>query len=88
MVLGIDISPILNEINSQSTAFSLEFSKLIYEKVMESRKIKEMHEIQEGVENGDAIPFAKKERGYRYMKSKEGLGSQCEYNTCETGVMG
>ncbi len=83
MVLGIDITPILQEINSHSTAFSLEFSKLVYEEVMKSRSIKEMHDIHEGIENGELIPFAKKGKGYKYMKSKEGLDSQCGYNECD-----
>ncbi len=86
MVLGIDISPILNEINNQSSAFSLEFSKLVYEDVMKSRSIKEMHNIHEGVENGEKIPLAKKGKGYKYMKSKEGLDSQCGYNECEVSA--
>lgn len=86
MALNIDITPILSEITSQSSAFSLEFSKLIYEKYIEARSIKELHDIQTGVKKGAKIPLASKGKNYNYMKSKQGLTSQCDFNECDVTV--
>ncbi len=83
---GIDLRPILEEIDSQSSAFSLEFSKIVYEKYINARSINELHRVETGVKKGDKIPLADKGRNYNYMKSKEGLTSQCDFNECEINV--
>ncbi len=39
-----------------------------------------------GVKKGDKIPLADKGKNYNYMKSKEGLTSQCDFNECDVTV--
>ncbi len=86
MGLNMDLTPILNEITSQSSAFSLEFAKLIYEKYIGTKSIAEFHAIKTSVKKGAKIPLADQGKNYNYMKSKEGLTSQCDFNECDVTV--
>jgi len=83
MAVNIDLQPIFDEIDSQNSALSLEFSKLIYEKYISARSIREMHNIQVGIKCGSKIPFADRGSNYDYMQHKEDLTSNCDFNECD-----
>jgi hypothetical protein len=83
MAINIDLQPIFDEISTPSDGLNLSFSQLIYEKYVGAKSITDLHNIQTGVKCGSKIPLADRGRNYDYMKAKDDLTSNCDFNECD-----
>lgn len=86
MAVTMDLTPILSEMTSESSVMSLKFSELVFKKYTETRSILEFNDLKTGIKCNSKIPFADLGNDYRYMKSKEALTSQCDFNECDVNI--
>lgn len=78
--MAIDLSPILDEVNSLCSADKADYSNLIFEEFIEDQDFAQQHRIDTDVSNGQLIMVMDNRADYGYLK--KGAGN-CTPNVCD-----
>lgn len=77
--MSIDISPILNQVNSLCAADGASINKAIFTTYLQDANFAQGHEVMTGIRNNAIIPILTATPDYGFLKVSQG---QCKTNTC------